>query len=206
MDDRYLVVFPRGFIGRANTGLNKETNNSSMADKIEAVRYNNMSSREQTSEVYNLNVTEMYQRMINQQLSTCKVTFVRAVIVEAYRNFSDRDFADFLSLQRDSRYFTRQHQEFIIDTLRFILTGKREVNVNTWAVLLRRKLIDSTQSASSNPRYNKAVGEFFTATASDGKPLGGSMHRVIAQWMGHRNGHEDLLQTLNILFGKEYNK
>lgn len=205
MDDRYLVVFPRGFIGRANSGLNKETNNETMADKIEAIRYNNM-SREQTIEVYNLNVTEMFNVMINQRLAHDKLQFVKAVIYEAYRNFGDRDFMDWISIQRESRYFTRNHQEFILDTMRFIETGKRNTSTRTWEVLLRRNLIDDSQSVHNHPRYAKCVAGFFSSLAVDGKPLTGAMDRVISQWLSHRNGHEDLLLTLNIVFGKEFNK
>lgn len=205
MDDRYLVVFPRGFIGRANSGLNKETNNTTLADKIEAVRYNNM-SREPYSEVYNLNVTEMYDAMVGQYLAHDKLTFIKAIVIEALRNFGTRDFADFITLQRNSRYFTRQHQDFILDTLKFIQCGKRDTNMRTWELVLRRKLIDDAQSVHQHPRYDKSVSEFFNSSAVDGLPLTGSMHRVISQWMSHRNGHEDLLLTLNLVFGKEFNK
>lgn len=206
MDDRYLVVFPRGFIGRANPGLNKETNNTTMADKIEAVRYNNMSTREQTSEVYNLNVTQMYEAMVGQYTTRCKLTVIKAIVLEAFRNLGERDFSDFIGMQRESRYFTRQHQDFILDTLRFIQTGKRDTSLRTWEIVLRRKLIDDVQSVHCHPRYDKCVADFFNSSAVDGLPITGSMHRVISQWMSHRNGHEDLLLTLNILFGKEFNK
>ena len=205
MYDSYLVVFPRGFIGRANPGLNKETNNATMADKIEAIRYNNM-SREPYTEVYNLNVTEMHDAMIGQYTSHDKLTLIKGIIVEAYRNFGERNFSDFISQQRNSRYFTRQHQDFILDTLRFIQTGKRDTSMRTWELVLRRKLIDDVQSVHQHPRYDKCVSEFFHSSAVDGFPLTGSMHRVISQWMSHRNGHEDLLLTLNLVFGKEFNK
>lgn len=205
MDDRFLVVFPRGFIGRANSGLNKETNNATMADKIEAIRLNNM-NREPYSEVYNIHVTDMYEAMIGQQLAHDKLTFIKAVITEAYRNLGERDFSDFVGLQRNSRYFTRQHQDFILDTMKFIQCGKRDTSTRTWELVLRRKLIDDVQSVHKHPTYDKRVSEFFSSPAADGKPLTGSMHRIISQWMSHRNGHEDLLLTLNLLFGKEFNK
>jgi hypothetical protein len=206
MNDQYLVVYPRGFIGRATAGLNKETNNATLADKIEAVRYNDMRSREQTTEVYNLNVTDMYDAMVGQYTAHCKLTLIKAIIIEAFRNFGDRDFSEFIAMQRNSRYFTRQHQEFILDTLRFIQTGKRDTSIRTWEIVLRRKLIDDVQSVHQHPRYDKCVSEFFNSSAVDGLPLTGAMHRVISQWMSHRNGHEDLLLTLNLVFGKEFNK
>lgn len=206
MADQYLVVYPRGFIGLSNAGLNKETNNATLADKIEAVRYNNMVSREQTTEVYNLNITEMYEALVGQYTTRDKLTLMKAIILEAFRNFGDRDFGDWVNMQRSSRYFTRKHQEFILDTMRFISTGRRDTSIRTWEIVLRRQLICDTDSVHQNPRYDKCVGEFFNSSAVDGSTLTGSMHRVISQWMSQRHGHEDLLLTLNILFGKEFNK
>lgn len=205
MDDRYLIVLPRGFIGRVNAGLDKETNILSLSDKMKAIRYNN-ATEDSYTEVFNLNVTQMYESMINQTVTRDKLTFIKAIIIEASRNFVGHDFTDWINLQRDSRYYTRNHQEFVLDTLRFIQTGKRNTSLRTWEVLLRRKLIDDTQSVYNNRSYDQNVSSFFKSIATDGQPLTGSMHRVISQWMSHRGGYEDLLLTLNIIFGKEFNK
>lgn len=204
MSERYLVVFPRGFIGVTNMGLNSEKNKKTAADRLIDMRYKKENSEEDKTEVYNLNVTKLYSLMIDS-LASDKLTFNKAVIIEALRCFGNIDFAEWIKIQKNSRYFTLNHQKFVLDTLKFILTGKRNVSIRSWEVLLHRKFIDDIESVRNNPDFDKVVDQFFKTFASDGQPLSSNLTRIIPQWLSNRGGNEDLLLTLNIVFGKELN-
>lgn len=203
MQERYLVVYPRGFIGVSNSGLNKETNNKSISDQITETRFNNPQKADNNQDVYSMNIYKMYRAMIDGVVTRDKFTFTRGVLVEAFRAFGSRDFSDWIKIQRRSRYFTLNHQKFILDTLRFIKTGKREVSMRNWEVILHLQLIDDKDSVIKNANFDKEIVEFFSSFSSNGKLIGTNLADVLPCWLSHRGGTEDLLLTLNMIFGKE---
>ena len=206
MSEHYLVVYPRGFIGISTPGLNKEINANTIQDNIVGMRYNNQPKIEDTSAAYNLNVTKMYKAMVDGIGTYDKMAFTKAVLIEAIRNFGGHDFSDWIKLQYNSRYFTTNHQKFILDTLKFITNGRRETSISTWEVVLRKTLIDHSESVTNNQKFNREVPLFFKTTGINGFPIGTNLQDVLIQWLSHRGGTEDLLLTLNIIFGKEFNK
>ncbi len=205
MDDRYLVVYPRGFIGVSTSGLNKETNNASLSSQFNNIRYNRQVEEEST-EVYNLNITKIYHSLIDGIATNDKMRLAKAIIAEAYRNFGSKDFDYWVGLQRNSRYFTLNQQNFIVDTLRFISTGKRDISLTTWDIALKRELIDDRQSVSLNRDFDKLVNGFYNSPGMDDKPITNNLDRIIPEWLSHRGGLDDLLITLNMIFGKSTNR
>lgn len=201
MDDKFLVVYQRGFIGVSTPGLNVETNDKTVIDKVIELRYNKTEQTDVT-EVYNLNIVKIYRTLIEGILTKDKLTIVKAILVEAIRGFGSNDFAEWLELQKKSRYFSKHQQNFILDTLRFIKTGKRETSFRTWEFILKKEQTNDTTHVSQNKNFDKEVEDFFSSISSDGKPINIDLNRILAQWLTHRNGHEDLILTLNILFGK----
>lgn len=201
MDDKFLVVYQRGFIGVSTPGLNVETNDKTVIDKVIELRYNKTEQTDVT-EVYNLNIVKIYRTLIEGILTKDKLTIVKAILVEAIRCFGSNDFAEWLELQKKSRYFSKHQQNFILDTLRFIKTGKRETSFRTWEFILKKEQTNDTTHVSQNKNFDKEVEDFFSSISSDGKPINIDLNRILAQWLTHRNGHEDLILTLNILFGK----
>lgn len=201
MDDKFLVVYQRGFIGVSTPGLNVETNDKTIIDKVIDLRYNKTEQTDVT-EVYNLNIVKIYRTLIEGILTKDKLTIVKAILVEAIRGFGSNDFAEWLELQKKSRYFSKHQQNFILDTLRFIKTGRRETSFRTWEFILKKEQTNDTTHVSQNKNFDKEVEDFFSSISSDGKPINIDLNRILAQWLTHRNGYEDLILTLNILFGK----
>jgi hypothetical protein len=89
--------------------------------------------------------------------------------------------------------------------LKFIQTGKRDTSIRTWEVVLHRKYINDTEHVSNNPKFDSELKSFFQTQLKDGSVMTNSLLRIIPQWLSHRGGNEDLLLTLNIIFGKELN-
>ncbi len=205
MSERYLVVFPRGFIGVNNPGINKETNSRSLSQQVSDLRFNNPPKVDDNGDVFNQNVTKLYRAMIDQVATRDKFTFNNAVLTEAIRCFGSMDFNDWIRIQRRARYFSRNHQNFILDTLRFIATGKRETSTRTWEIVLRRKLIEDVESVTTHPKFDREVTAFFQTVGNNGQVIGTNLYNVLTEWLSQRNGAEDLLLTLNIVFGKELN-
>lgn len=205
MKEHLLVVFSRGFIGLSTPGLNKETNKKTVADQLIDIRYRADTKTEDKMEVYNVNITKMYTAMIDGTYHGNSITFNKAIIVEALRNFGSVNLLDWINLQKTSRYFTSNHQKFLLDTLNFIVTGKRKTTIRTWEIILKRKTVDDVESVSNNKEFDSKILSFLNSIASDGNPISSNLTRIIPEWFSHRGGNEDLLLTLNIIFGKELN-
>lgn len=203
MDDRNLVVFPRGFIGVTNLGLNREKNKETLVDEVIDLRYKKVNTEVDT-DAYNLNITKLYGLMIDALIND-KLTFNKAIIVEAFRSIGSNDLMDWIKIQKHSRYFTLNHQKFVLDTLKFIQTGKRNTSIRTWEVVLHRKYINDTEHVSNNVKFDSELKSFSQTQLKDGFVMSNSLLRIIPQWLSHRGGNEDLLLTLNIIFGKELN-
>ena len=203
MNDKDYVVFPRGFIGVANTSLNTEKNKKTAVDKIIDLRYKNVDT-DVDSDVYNSIITRLHGNMIDS-LVRDKLSFNKAIIVEAFKSFDDNNFGVWINLQKNSRYFTVNHQKFILETLKYIQTGRRDTSFRTWEVILHREIIDDSEHVSKNSKFDIELKNFFAHQLSDGLTLSNSLPRIFPQWLSHRGGNEDLLLTLNIIFGKELN-
>lgn len=202
MEGKYLVVYQRGFIGVNTPGLNVETNDKAVINKIIDLRYNNIIDDKDSAEVYNLNITKIYKTLNEGILSNDRLTIIKAIVSEAVRTFGTNDFDDWVDLQKKSRYFSKHHQSFIIDTIRFIKTGKRETSIRTWQIAVKKELTNSHTHVSNNPGFNKEIQDFYRYPAIDGKPISVELNRIITQWLSWRDGYIDLINTLNILFGR----
>lgn len=205
MHEKYLVIYPRGFVGFSSPGLNKESNISDPIDSIIKLRYNN-TTQDKVEQVYNLNITKLYKATIDGVVGVDKLVFARSVMIEAIRNFETLDLSDWIELNKKCKYFTRHHQNFVLDTLRFIKTGRRDTSLRTWDIVIRKNLVDEQTSVYTNPTFDKQVNQFFNSTGNDDKAVTNALNRIIPEWLSRRGGLEDLLLTLNILFGKQYNK
>ena len=93
-------------------------------------------------------------------------------------------------------------QNFIIDTIRFIKTGKRETSIRSWQIAVKKELTNSHTHVSNKFNFNKEIQDFYRHPANDGKVISVEFNRIICQWLSWRDGHIDLINTLNILFGR----
>jgi hypothetical protein len=87
---------------------------------------------------------------------------------------------------------TIQHYnyEFILDTVRYIATGHRRISIHSWPDLIGHNqpgVIDKEHSA---------VRSLFKDLA-----LSNDILSLIQRWCSYKGGVEDLMFTLNILFG-----
>ena len=83
---------------------------------------------------------------------------------------------------------TRSEVKFLLDTLRFIKTGKREIGMMSWDMMLSFK-----DRESPLYRVDESYESFLLSDEEDDEAL--------SRWISHYNGFNDLIHTLRILFG-----
>lgn len=133
------------------------------------------------------NVEELYRLYMTRGANAGKWAFRRRVIYHCALLFGD--FKDWLTLQvvrNDNIYGL--NLSFLHDTVQYIRTGKRDMNIHTWKELLL-DYPDPQIGAASRHRL-----ESF-------RLLDGEFDNYIGQWCSHPNGLEDMLWTAHVLFG-----
>lgn len=107
--------------------------------------------------------------------------------------FSESGILDYIKTNLKENEISRYAGDFLLDTVRYILTGKRQLNISVWLPLLSegQKQLDSKKGKFDRKAYlselNLIVG---TTNESD---------ICIANWLKHRYGFKDLVMTLYYL-------
>jgi hypothetical protein len=133
-------------------------------------------------------VVALFREFTGPGAVTSNWAFRRKVIRLAMKLFTGRTNW-FIGIDAEP---TIQHYnyEFILDTVRYIATGYRRISVHSWPDLIGHNqpgLIDKEHSA---------VRSLFKELA-----LSTDMVTLVQRWCQHKGGVDDLMYTLNILFG-----
>jgi hypothetical protein len=99
------------------------------------------------------------------------------------------DFTVWLREQQTNEKLSRHGWEFLLETIRFINTGERRINVHTHASLILMD-VESFRTLPQSERKVKLVDE-----------LQDSAETVLAQWLRQPNGFSDMLCSLTVFFG-----
>lgn len=104
-----------------------------------------------------------------------------------------RNFQHFLNQQRTNPHLYGYNYEFLLDTLRYIETGRRRMSIQSWKGLMSEHLPPSNDFKSrSRILVDGKVPTLVKASTAE----------VISKWCSHKNGFEDLFQTMVVMFGR----
>lgn len=81
---------------------------------------------------------------------------------------------------------------FVLDTIRFIATGTRKFSIYTWPALLTYDVPVVTESVEGRRDIFFLMEELTVPTNTE---------KFISQWLTHKGGFDDLMYTMNMLFG-----
>jgi len=162
------LLYPRGFlISAASGGLVKEQGNR--------------------------DVDQLVDLLFTGRVNTQGFSYYREVFPIAMQLFGD--FPRFLATQKNNPFLYGYNYEFLLDTLKFILTGCRKVSIHNWKPLLAEWAephSDHKQRASSGlPVEFKAL-------------VGRPGAEIVAQWCSHPNGFDDMVMTMWLMFGSSF--
>lgn len=116
--------------------------------------------------------------------------FRRKVINRAMDLF--RFFPEWLQAQEENPKLTPHMRAFLEDTLSFINTGRRRMAIVSRAYCLQAEL-----ELPNKPKYRRgrSTPKLKMMLNIDGKDY-------MYHWLKHDNGFEDLLATVNVIFGE----
>lgn len=96
-------------------------------------------------------------------------------------------------IRQDSNALMKdQNYAFVLDTVRYIGTGRRKFSIHTWPALLTYEVPTGTESVSDRRDIYFLMQELKVPTDATA---------VLQKWLSHPGGIYDLMYTLHMLFG-----
>ena len=96
-------------------------------------------------------------------------------------------------IRQDNNALIADHNyAFLKDTVRFIATGKRRMSIHTWPMLLTSEPPAGLQLIEDR----RDISELFISF-----DLASDVDKMLQSWLKQKGGFDDLMYTLNMLFG-----
>jgi hypothetical protein len=150
--------------------------------------------------VANESVVEVYNQLVRRQVIHTDFDFRERVIRIAGQAFGVGNFGLWAAVQKESPTFTQTHADFISDTVRFIVNGKRQMPVSMWEHLIG----PGSNDPNAPPTFEDALfpqlpdGYSFRSQVQTNNNLS----NVICRWLSQQGGFTDMVTTLYTLFGE----
>lgn len=130
--------------------------------------------------------------------------FKMQVVEAGLRAFGTFKLIDWIGMQAESPYWSTNHRDWIDETLAFVYDGRRRrLSENNWRVLLT-----ADQDNLSGERLSRIVRHYLLSEKLRSEavthPFRGNITvgEFVADWCAREGGNQDLLGSLNNLFGK----
>jgi len=194
-----LRLFPRGFLGGAIEPQVERTKKPFDDRKTELHYAVNQHNTSDSSIIANPDVESLYATLIKNDIKITSPAFRTNALEVALNSFGSISFLIWFASQYHSPAAGNLHGKFLIDTLKFISTGVRNMSMETW-----NSLIMITDEGDKIGVMPDAAKEFFGL--SDVSDLRGARQNtmltdIIQQWCSKPGGLEDMIGSMHIFFG-----
>lgn len=135
----------------------------------------------------------LYKVLVDRDTNTNSWPFRQNILLNAVRLFGD--FRVWVQEQLANPNLIGYNRRFIADILNFIENGTRELPLSTWADLLEE---------GGAGHHAHAIPQRLIDTKALFHSSDDSL-RLLQKWISQRNGFEDMLVTMHLLFGKARN-
>lgn len=189
-----IVTYPRGFMG-IDIGIPIQTKGDSISATLANANYNRQ-SEELRFVISNNNVETLWKQVKLGLLFTDNLEVREKIITNALLAFGTESFYEWFALQQVNPNLTDMHRRFLNDTLNFISTGKRAMNLLQWPHLIEVRPLtggDATPALKSD--------EFFGVRERLENRTDSKLTAIVPRWVSWPGGFEDLLGTMHVLFG-----
>jgi len=194
-----LQIYPRGFLGRplpTNVTEKKMPFSSVMNQKQFNWSLLDAPNNERKGDPA---VDSLFSKYLRAEGNINSHNFRERIFKAALDLFAGRDFYFWFITQKASPMYGDYHQRFLEDTIKYLATGQRSLNIQAWATLLT-----FTQDSEKAQDDDLFVKEFFgekIAGRGENTPCNRDIVDILQLWWSKPSGVGDLLYTLHILFG-----
>lgn len=151
-------------------------------------------------------INEIFRQILSHERQLTNFNFREIILKEALATFASTSFTNWLYIQTNSPRFSAMHRDFLEDTVRMVLTGKRKMSIDNWLITMSRaEPTFFQQKLEFSPETRKLIDRGESQCISMSAAIMSDIHETIASWISYRNGFEDFVQTLYLLFGDSKN-
>ena len=199
-DNEGFRLYPRGFLGGTIDPQLERTNSPyGDPDKTRHQYAINQHKNDAGSLLSSPHVDALYVDLIKNSVKFESPEFRTEALRVALSAFGTNNFLIWFTTQYSSPAASGIHNDFLLDTLKFISTGSRNMSVETWASILT-----ITDEGNNIGRIPEKAKEFFGLNQYDvfsSAKVNVMLVDVIQKWCSHPGGLLDMVNTLHILFG-----
>lgn len=190
-------IYPRGFLGTMQSPTIEKTNTSINNQVVGRMHFDvsMFDATKSTRITANMTIDKLYRDFVRS--GSAKFEYREQVLVAALRAFGTLRFYDWYRAQFESPVFGQTNRQFLDDTFKFLMTGRRDLPINNWI-----DLVKADESNTGVHSYSTYAAEFFRCSGPRETP--GSqpqLTEVLQSWVSREGGFNDLIGTLFILFG-----
>ena len=145
---------------------------------------------------YNEEVDKIYSRWNGDRNLIKDIDFRESVLVAAFRSFGMKSFYQWLVIQQNKPKYSQMHSRFLLETLAYVFNGTpRTIQVVQWIALLTASERTNRVMTDLKPWFPPSTNGLMTGTNST------ALVDLLPKWVSQPGGFEDLLVTLNVIFG-----
>lgn len=143
-------------------------------------------------------VNYLYMEYTNFPQRSSYWMFKKKVVMLAAKIFNSYGDMNWFLVQDLNASLHAQNINFIKDTLRFLATGRRRISIHSWPMLI-------TSEYASGVHEDRSIGirGIFLELGLDTTKTNNDL---IQLWLSHPGGFDDLMFSLNMLFGNQPEK
>jgi hypothetical protein len=194
--DNGIKLYPRGFVG-SRLPIRLAVKPKPYEIKIRSAIQVGIVQPQQVTADPNHVVETLYAQYLKRSADTLSFEFREAVLIAALNAFGYPNFYTWYMVQLQSPSWGDMHMRFLNDTLEFLMTGRREMRLETWAHLI--KPTDEVVLRQPTALAKKYFYMENRPVPPDTELF--SLENTIQLWCEKPQGIEDLLGTLHLLFG-----
>lgn len=188
-----LKIYPSGFLGSAAVAQTQPKDLVAVAKQI----FNRSYIPRSNPYTASLEVLDLWTTLLNDEKAHQSFEFKEKILKAALTHFGEVRFLDWVRAQWTSPEYGDNHSRWIDETVEFVFTGKRRgLSTNGWCVILTAGEND-TGLKTFSPTIKKCMmnGSFLTNRSNI------NMVDFITAWVRQPNGINDLLNSLQVLYG-----
>lgn len=190
-----FTVYQRGFLGGPNGKL-RDTDRSLVYDTTLADIQWRKTVELMSQNAYNQNVVNLYTEALHGAHATRDDAFLRALLKTTKEAFGTSNFIEWFLVQYESPDTGSMHIDFLEDVLDYLLIGTESKPLYSFPVWL--SVLNGTNVRGNETYPSKESQNMLNIYATE---HGVSIDDFINAMLLKRNGIEQLVRTLYVLFG-----
>ena len=193
-NDITLKVYPSGFLGSDTASLTRPIPLAQIRDQI----INMTAAATPDTRTANQDIISLYMASVGKPDVFRSFEYKEKVLTQALKAFGVDDIYVWLTVQRDSVYWSNAHADWIDETLGYIYKGRARRYVGgIW-----RRSLNVPENVGGPEKPSPLMLELYGRDGKSGTNRDTSLTKFIHDWVSCENGFDDLLNSLNLIFGK----